>query len=76
MGGLFLKTAAANPVGAVVNPHFLVRGGQLRADAIVRYVKSGSSMRLKFAAVSQEVRPRLVALLTRLRVLSPTSHNN
>ena len=70
MGGLFLKTATVKPVGSVVNLHFLVQEGQIRADATVKYVKSGSGMGMKFAAVSQEDRPRLAALMTRLRGLS------
>ena len=70
MGGLFLKTPRVKPVGTVVNLHFLVQEGQIRADANIRYVKSGGGLGLKFAAVSQEDRPRLVALLTRLRGLA------
>jgi hypothetical protein len=70
MGGLFLKTPRVKPVGTVVNLHFLVQEGQIRADANIRYVKSGGGLGLKFAAVSQEDRPRLAALLTRLRGLS------
>jgi hypothetical protein len=72
MGGLFLKTSTAKPVGALVNLHFLVQEGQLRADAIVRY-KSGSGLGLKFAAICQEDRPKLAALMTRLRGLSRTN---
>jgi hypothetical protein len=70
MGGLFLKTATLKPVGSVVNLHFLVQEGQIRADANIGYVKSGGGLGLKFAAVSQEDRPRLAALMTRLRGLS------
>jgi hypothetical protein len=70
MGGLFLKTATVKPVGSVVNLHFLVQEGQIRADATVKYVKSGSGVGMKFAAVSREDRPRLAALMTRLRGLS------
>jgi hypothetical protein len=70
MGGLFLKTPAVKPVGSIVNLHFLVQEGQIRADAAVKYVKSGGGLGLKFAAVSQEDRPRLAALMTRLRGLS------
>jgi PilZ domain len=70
MGGLFLKTPTAKPVGSVVNLHFLIQEGQLRADATVRYVKSGSGLGLKFAAICQEDRPKLAALMTRLRGLS------
>jgi hypothetical protein len=71
MGGLFLKTTAAKPVGSVVNLHFLVQEGQIRADAAIKYVTPGCGMGMKFAAVSQEDRPRLAALMTRLRGLAP-----
>jgi hypothetical protein len=69
MGGIFLKTPKAKPVGSLVNLHFLVQEGLIRADAVVKYVKSGSGVGMKFAAVSQEDRPRLAALMTRLRSL-------
>jgi hypothetical protein len=70
MGGLFLKTPTVKPVGTVVNLHFLVQEGQIRADATIRYVKTDGGLGMKFAAVSQEDRPRLAALMTRLRGLS------
>ncbi len=69
MGGIFLQTPSAKPVGSLVNLHFLVQEGQIRADAVIKYVKSGSGVGMKFAAVSQEDRPRLAALMTRLRSL-------
>ena len=78
MGGLFLKTPTEKPVGSVISLHFLVQEGQIRADATVRYVRSGSGVGMKFAAVSQEDRPRLAALMTRLRGLSakrPSTRN-
>ncbi len=68
MGGIFLKTPKPRPVGTVVNLHFLVQEGQIRADAVVKYVRPGG-VGMKFAAVSQEDRPRLAALMTRLRTL-------
>jgi len=70
MGGLFLKTLAVKTVESVVNLHFLVQEGQIRADATIRYVKRGAGLGMKFVAVSQEDRPRLEALMTRLRGLS------
>jgi hypothetical protein len=70
MGGLFLKTPTVKPVGSIVNLHFLVQEGQIRADATIRYVKTGGGLGMKFAAVSQEDRPRLAALMIRLRGLS------
>jgi len=70
LGGLFLKTPTVKPVGAVVKLHFLVPEGQIRADAVIKHVKSGSGVGMKFAAVSQEDRPRLASLMARLRGLS------
>jgi len=70
MGGLFLKTPALKPVESVVNLHFLVQEGQIRADATVRHVRPSGGMGMKFAAVRQEDRTRLAALMTRLRALS------
>jgi hypothetical protein len=70
LGGLFLKTPTVKPVGAVVKLHFLVQEGQIRADAVIKHVKSGSGVGMKFAAVSQEDRPRLASLMARLRGLS------
>jgi PilZ domain len=70
MGGLFLKTPRLKPVESVINLHFLVQEGQIRADATVRYVRPGGGMGMKFAAVRLEDRSRLAALMTRLRWLS------
>jgi hypothetical protein len=46
---------------------FLVAEGQIRADAIVRHAKSGSGLGLKFTALNEQDRPKLAALITRLR---------
>src|SRR3974377_2362116 len=70
MGGLFLKTTTVKPVGTIVNLHFLVQEGQIRADAVVKYVQTSKGVGMKFAAVSQEDRPRLTELMARLRGLS------
>jgi len=44
-----------------------VQEGQIRADAVVRHVQSGKGLGLKFTALSEQDRPKLSALLTRLR---------
>jgi hypothetical protein len=67
LGGMFLKTPKSKPVGAPVKLHFLVQEGQIRADAVVRHVESGTGLGLKFMALSDEDRPRLAALMARLR---------
>jgi PilZ domain len=70
MGGIFLETRKPRTVGASVNLHFLIQEGQLRADATVRHVKVGNGLGLKFTAVAEEDRPRLAALMTRVRAIA------
>jgi hypothetical protein len=70
-GGLFLETPKIKRLGATTNLHFLVQEGQIRADAVVvRHVKPGGGLGLKFKAVSETDRPNLQALMRRLRSLS------
>jgi hypothetical protein len=56
-------------LGATTSLHFLVQERQIRADAVVRHVKPGDGLRLKFQAVSEKDRPNLAALMKRLRSL-------
>ena len=67
MGGLFLETPQPRAEGVLTRLHFLVQEGQIRADAIVRHAKSGDGLGLKFVALNEQDRPKLAALLTRLR---------
>ena len=67
MGGLFIETPQARPSGTVTRLDFLVAEGQIRADAVVRHAKAGSGLGLKFTALSEQDRPKLAALITRLR---------
>jgi hypothetical protein len=67
MGGLFIQTARPKRIGSTTNLHFLVEEGQIRADAVVRHVKPGGGLGLKFKAVSEKDRPNLAALMRRLR---------
>jgi hypothetical protein len=67
MGGLFLETPLPRDEGVLTRLHFLVEEGQIRADAVVRHAKPGAGLGLKFTALSEQDRPRLAALLTRLR---------
>jgi len=69
MGGIFLKTPKVKPEGSVIHLHFLVQEGQIRADAIVKNIRSKTGVGMKFAAVSQDDRGRLATLMTRLRSL-------
>ena len=67
MGGLFIQTPRPKRIGSTTNLHFLVAEGQIRADAVVRHVKPGGGLGLKFKAVSEKDRPNLAALMRRLR---------
>jgi hypothetical protein len=67
MGGLFVETEKAREVDATIRLDFLVQEGQIRAEAVVRHVKPGRGLGLKFTALTEEDGPRLTALMTRLR---------
>lgn len=67
MGGLFIETPLLQPAGAVTRLDFLVQEGQIRADAEVRHTTPGAGLGLKFTALSEQDRPKLAALVTRLR---------
>lgn len=75
MGGLFLETEKASDVDATIRLDFLVQEGQIRAEALVRHVKPGSGLGLKFSALPEEDGRRLTALMTRLRSLSQSRTN-
>jgi hypothetical protein len=70
LGGLFIETPKSFPEATVAQLHFLVQEGQIRADAAVRYTKPNGGLGLKFMAVGEDDRPKLAALITRLRHLS------
>ena len=70
VGGLFIETPKKERVGAITKVHFLVPEGQIRADGVVRHVKPGGGLGLKFEAVSERDRPNLAALMRRLRSLA------
>ena len=67
MGGLFIETSEPKDEGVRARLDFLVQEGQIRADAEVRHASSGIGLGLKFTALSEQDRPKLAALLTRLR---------
>ena len=75
MGGLFVETEKAREVDATIRLDFLVQEGQIRAEAVVRHVKPGSGLGLRFTALTEEDGPRLTALMTRLRSLSQPRTN-
>lgn len=72
MGGLFIETLQPKAEGVLTRLHFLVQEGQIRADAVVRHSKSGVGIGLKFTSLSEQDRPKLAALLSRLRGMHHT----
>lgn len=71
MGGLFVETPQARPSGTVTRLDFLVAEGQIRADAVVRHARPGSGLGMKFTALGEQDRPKLAALIARLRKTQP-----
>ncbi len=69
LGGVFIETPESRAEGVRARLHFLVQEGQVRADAVVRHATSGVGLGLKFIALTEQDRPTLAALLTRLRGL-------
>jgi hypothetical protein len=70
IGGLFLQTPTPKPAGVSVRLHFLVQEGEIKAEAVVRHARRDAGVGLKFLALSEQGKPRLAALLTRLRTTS------
>ena len=72
VGGLFIETRKVCPIGATVELHFLVQDGEIRANATVRYVKTGSGLGLQFETVRGEDQTRFAKMVKRLmQVESP-----
>jgi hypothetical protein len=67
LGGLFVETTTSRGLGSAVKLEFLVQEGQIRAYALVKRAELGLGLALKLTAVNDEDRPRLAALLNRLR---------
>ena len=65
-GGLFIETEETRAVGALARLDFLVREGEIRANAVVRHIKAGEGLGVKFTALHEKDWPALGALLTRL----------
>ena len=57
MRGLFVQTERVRDVDAPIRLDFLVQEGQVRAEAVVRHVKPGSGLGLKFTALAEEDGP-------------------
>lgn len=73
MGGLFLETQQERAPGTEARLHFLAQEGQIRADAVVCHTRAGAGLGLKFTALREQDRPKLAALLTRLRKMQQFS---
>lgn len=66
--GLFIETPRLSvKEGMPAKLDFLVQEGRIKADAVVRHIKRGSGLGLRFIALAENDRQRLKALLTRLR---------
>jgi hypothetical protein len=72
--GLFVETAEVRAADTTVRLDFLVQEGQIRAKAVVRHVRPGNGLGLKFTALAVEDGPRLTALMTRLHSVSQVSY--
>jgi hypothetical protein len=70
VGGLFLFTPIPPPVGGKATLDFLVQEGRIRAEAVVRHQLPNNGAGLKFAAITDQDCPNLVALMNRIRNLS------
>jgi hypothetical protein len=64
---LFIETKRRALLGGKTEIDFLVREGQIRAEAIVKHIDQGKGMGLKFTAVKESDHSVLVAVLNRLQ---------
>lgn len=71
--GLFMETRARKREGEIVNLHFLVQEGQIRAEAIVRHTNPGKGLGMKINSIFTQDAPQLRSLLSRLRERPPAS---
>ena len=67
LGGLFIESPVEEDIGAVVKLYFLADEGQICASAVVRHVRRGQGLGLKFTAINDKHCPHLVGLMERLR---------
>jgi len=70
VGGLFIETRKPTVLGTKARLEFLVRKGQIRADAVVRHIQAGHGLGLKFTALNDGDRPRLATLMSKFGNLS------
>jgi PilZ domain len=65
--GLFIETRAKKNDGDLLNLHFLVQEGQIRAEAVVKHSATGRGLGVKIKSLMAQDAPHLHRLLTRLR---------
>jgi len=67
--GLFIQTSSPVRIkeGMPAKLEFLVQEGRIQADALVRHVRGGAGLGLRFVAVADADRQRLKAMISRLR---------
>lgn len=66
-GGLFVESPLEENIDAPVNLHFLADEGQIRANAVVRHVRRGKGLGLRFIAINDQDSRRLANLVNRLQ---------
>jgi hypothetical protein len=67
LGGVFLDTPKVCPIDSRAEIHFCVQEGQIRIEGIVRHVAPERGLGLKFTAIKEPDRSRLIRLMDRLR---------
>ncbi|HEY6944836.1 MAG TPA: PilZ domain-containing protein [Candidatus Acidoferrum sp.] len=65
--GVFIESPVQQSFDAPVKLDFLADEGQIRASAVVRHVKPGQGLGLRFIAIDGQDGQRLASLLKRLR---------
>lgn len=65
--GLFIETRARKREGDLMNLHFLVQEGQIRAEAVVKHADAGRGVGMKINSLPTQDAMHLHRLLIRLR---------
>jgi len=66
LGGLFISTPEPPPTGDMIKLIFEVPGGEVRARALVCDSQPSKGMGIKFTAMDQDARTRLLLLMKTL----------
>jgi hypothetical protein len=65
--GLFMETRTRRREGDLLNLHFLVQEGTIRAEAVVRHAEAGRGVGMKINSIPTQDAPHMHRLLMRLR---------